>query len=181
MVATSDSEFEAFVRSHGRAWERYAFVLTGDPRRAEDLVQTVLLKAYRSWRRIVAVELPDAYVRRMITHAFLDQRRRLSSTEVPMAAVPERRSAEDPATGVADRDELRRTLDTLTGQQRAVLVLRHVEGLSDDDIATLLGCSVSTVRSHASRGRDRFAAALSTRSASARGTNPTPDDRGNPR
>ena len=160
MRADATREFEAFVRSRGAALERYAYVLSGEPRLAEDLVQTALLKAYRHWTRVAAAEQPDAYVRRMITTTFLDERRRRSSGESPVADVPQLRSVPDVATGVVERDEFRRALAFLTRQQRAVLVLRHMEGLSDEAIADVLRCSVSTVRTHASRGRDRFAAGL---------------------
>ena len=156
-LAPHDGDFTAYVLARGRDWERYAYALTGDPDQAQDLLQTVLLKMFRRWRRVIEVELPDAYVRRMVTHAYLDSRRARSATEVPIAAVPDTVSPEgDPATRVVDRDELSHALAVLSPHQRAVLVLRHLDGLDDEAIAAVLGCSVGTVRSHASRGRERF-------------------------
>lgn len=144
------------MAARGQSWERYAFVLTGDTHRAQDLLQTVLLKAYRRWKRIVAVEHPDAYVRRMLTNSYLDWRRRKGNRELPAADVAEDLTSPDPAVGVVDRDELQRALGGLSRQQRAVLVLRHVEGLDDAAIAALIGCSTGTVRTHATRGSQRF-------------------------
>lgn len=160
-------DFDGYVAARGRALERYAYVLTGDPDRAQDLVQTALLKAYRNWWRVGRADHPDAYVRRIITTSHLDWHRTRSSTEQPVDGVPDRWDVRggaggDPADRVADRDELRRALDTLSPHQRAVLVLRHYEGEPDAAIATLLGCSEATVRTHASRGLQRLRGVLAT-------------------
>ncbi len=108
-----DAEFSAYVEARGRAWEQYAYALTGDAHRAQDLVQTVLLRAYRRWTHISGVEQPDAYVRRMLTNGYLDWRRWRGSTEVPTDELPEPDSSPDPAIGVVDRDELQRALREL--------------------------------------------------------------------
>src|SRR4051794_16602709 len=153
-------EFEEYVAARGRALERYAFVLTGDAQRAQDLVQTALVKAYRRWGRVGRTEHPDAYVRRIVTTSYLDWRRRRGSREEPRAEPPEPLETDppvpDPADQVAAHDELRRALATLTPQQRAVLVLRHYEGYDDAAIAAVLGCGEGTVRAHASRGGQRL-------------------------
>lgn len=155
MSRSSDREFAGWVADRGPALERYAFVLTGDRQRAEDLVQNTLLRVYRHWGRLSTMEHPDAYVRRMVTNQYLDWRRRRQNTETTDPVEIER-PVPDPAIGVVDRDELARALQGITPHQRTVLVLRHVEGLDDDAIATVLGCSVVTVRSHAARGRERL-------------------------
>jgi RNA polymerase sigma-70 factor (sigma-E family) len=162
MDGIRDAEFSAYVEARGRAWERYAYALTGDAHRAQDLVQTVLLRAYRRWTHISGVEQPDAYVRRMLTNGYLDWCRWRGSTEVPTDELPEPDSSPDPAIGVVDRDELQRALCELSPHQRTVLVLRHIEGLHDQAIAEMLGCSIGTVRSHATRGKARVRAFLST-------------------
>ena len=149
------------MAARGRALERYAFVLTGDAQRAQDLVQTALVKAYRRWGRVGRTEHPDAYVRRIVTTSYLDWQRRRGSREEPHAEPPEPgRQVPDHADRVVARDELRTALATLTPQQRAVLVLRHYEGYDDAAIAGVLGCSEGTVRSHASRGAQRLRAVL---------------------
>jgi RNA polymerase sigma-70 factor (sigma-E family) len=154
-------EFEEYVAARGRALERYAFVLTGDRQRSQDLVQTTLVKAYRHWRRVARTDHPDAYVRRILTTSYLDWRRRRSSTEEPVAALPEPDDpGGDPADLVVLRDEMLRALAALTPHQRAVLVLRHYEGYDDAAIGAVLGCSDVTVRSHATRGAQRLRAVL---------------------
>jgi RNA polymerase sigma-70 factor (sigma-E family) len=153
--------FEEYVAARGPALERYAYVLTGDAQRSQDLVQTALVKAYRRWSWVVRSGHPDAYVRRIVTTSFLDWRRRRGSREQVLADPPEpRTTVPDHAERVAVRDEVRRALGTLTPQQRAVLVLRHYEGYDDAAIAALLGCSAGTVRTHASRGAQRLRAVL---------------------
>ena len=160
MSKSSDREFSVWVAARGPAMERYAFVLTGDRQRAEDLVQNTLLRVYRHWSRLSEMEHSDAYVRRMVTNQYLDWRRRRQSTEMP-DPVQNDVPVPDLAVGVVDRDELARALQRITPHQRTVLVLRHVEGLDDDAIATVLGCSATTVRSHAARGRERLRLLLS--------------------
>jgi RNA polymerase sigma-70 factor (sigma-E family) len=152
-------EFDEYVAARGAALERYAFVLTGDAQRAQDLTQTALLKAYRRWRRVSRADSPDAYVRRIVTTSYLDWRRRRSNAEEP-AVLPDEPGGQDPADRVAAHDELRRALATLSPHQRAVLVLRHYEGWSDASIAEVLRCGEPSVRTHASRGLQRLRAAL---------------------
>jgi RNA polymerase sigma-70 factor (sigma-E family) len=152
-------EFSEYVVARGPALERFAYVLSGDAHLAQDLVQIALLKAHRRWRWVARAEHPDAYVRRIVTTSYLDWRRRRSSGEAPVAAVPDR-AGPDVADGVVDRDQLHRALSTLSPRQRAVLVLRHYEGLDDAAIAAALGCGEVSVRTHASRGLQRLRACL---------------------
>lgn len=153
--------FEEYLATHGAALQRYAYVLTADATAAEDLVQTALVQAYRRWRRIRAMAAPHAYVRRIVTHSYVDQRRRRAASERPMAELPDAPDPADHAARSADLDAIVRALDCLTGQQRAVVVLRHYLDMPDDEIAAELGCSESTVRSHASRAIHRLRAQLS--------------------
>lgn len=164
MTSPGDAEsFEDYVGRRGRDLERYAHVLTADPAAAQDLVQTALIKAMRRWRSIAAMAEPHAYVRRIITTTYLDDRRRLRRrpaerlTDIP----PELPDAVDPAASVLDLDAIGRALGILTRQQRAVVVLRHLLDLDDDRIAAELGCSPATVRSHAAHAIGRLRGALS--------------------
>jgi RNA polymerase sigma-70 factor (sigma-E family) len=154
--------FEDYVRRRGADLERYAHVLAGDPIAAQDLVQTALIKALRRWRSIAAMDEPHAYIRRIVTTAYLDERRRhrRSPVEQLTAAPPDGPTGPDPATAAADLDAIGRALDVLTRQQRAVIVLRHFLDLDDNRIAAELGCSPGTVRSHASRALHRLRAAV---------------------
>ena len=154
-----DMDFDEYVVARGPALERYAFVLTGDLHRSQDLVQAALVKAYRRWGWVQRADQPDAYVRRIVTRTYLDWRRRRSSHELPVQAVPDVAGA-DPAEQVVGRDAVRRALARLSPKQRAVLVLRHYQGYDDAMIAAVLGCSEGTVRTHASRGAQRLKEAL---------------------
>jgi RNA polymerase sigma-70 factor (sigma-E family) len=153
-------DFSEYVLARGPALERFAYVLTGDAHRAQDLVQTALLKAYRRWRWVARADHPDAYVRRIVTTSYLDWRRLRSNAEEPVDELPDRAGGPDPGDVVADRDELRRSLAALSPRQRAVLVLRHYEGWDDAAIAAALRCGEAAVRTHASRGGQRLRAAL---------------------
>jgi RNA polymerase sigma-70 factor (sigma-E family) len=138
--------FEEFTAARLPALLRYAMLLSGDREQARDLMQDVLTRALVKWGRIEAVEEPYAYVRRMVTNEFLSWRRRRKLPTVPLDQVPE-----PVARQHEDHDDVRQLLAALPRQQRAVLVLRYYEGLTDTEIAELLGCRVGTVRGYASR------------------------------
>jgi len=129
---------------------RTAYAVSGDLGVAEDAVQTAFAKAYRSWRRISRLDSPTAYLRRMAVNEVLNDRRLARRRhEVSSAEPPER-----PAAGVLDEtmahDEVWRAVSALPPRQRAVLVLRYYEDLSEQQIAEILGCRPGTVKSQAS-------------------------------
>jgi RNA polymerase sigma-70 factor (sigma-E family) len=142
--------FEEFTGTRLAGLLRFAVVLTGERGLAEDVVQEVLLRVHQRWHRIAVLDSPEHYVRRMITNEYLSWRRRWGRV-VPQAepAVPP--SSVDHATAYAERDALRIELEKLPRRQRAVLVLRYYAGLSDSEIADVLGCGAGTVRGYASR------------------------------
>ncbi|MEN3359632.1 MAG: hypothetical protein V7637_3614 [Mycobacteriales bacterium] len=142
--------FEEFVADRLAALLRYAVVLTGNRDLAQDIVQDVMIRAYGRWAQIAAVEHPERYVHRMVTNEYLSWRRRWSTRQVVLTGLPDRIAA-DPATDTAERDAAWQRLATLPRYQRAVLVLRYYEGLTDAEIAEVLGCAPGTVRGHASR------------------------------
>jgi RNA polymerase sigma-70 factor (sigma-E family) len=144
--------FEEFAAVRLRAIAAFAAVLTGDRALAEDVVQDVLIAVQARWPRISALEHPDRYVRKMVVNQFLTARRR-GWRLVPSGTgeeIDDRRSP-DHATSHAERDALLAELGKLPARQRAVLVLRYYEGLSDSEIAGVLGCRPGTVRGYASR------------------------------
>lgn len=154
--------YDAIVADAAPALLRLAVMLTGSREDGEDLLQSVLLNAYRHRDRIVGMAAPVAYLRTIVVNEHTSRGRRSARRvqEVPAITTPERPLAPaDEAVGV--RDETWRWLATLSTQQRAVLVLRYYEDLADSDIAAVLRCPESTVRSHARRGL----AALRTRLA----------------
>ena len=143
------------VRTHLPGLLRYATVLVGDGHTAADLVQEVLLRAHVRWHRIALMDRPDLYLRRMVTNEHLSWRRRWhvrtihpASDDVLAAHAPPQR---DHADALARDDVMWQHLAALPPRQRTVLVLRYYEGLTDPEIAQVLGTSGATVRSHAAR------------------------------
>jgi RNA polymerase sigma-70 factor (sigma-E family) len=154
-----DHGFDAFVRDHAASLVRGAFLLTGDRQLAEDLVQTVLAKVALRWGRIVAEGNPAPYVRVAIVRTAIGWRRRRWWGEVPSSPLPDHAGG-DATAAVAGRDVLRRALLTLPPRQRAAVVLRFYEDLSEVDTAAALGCSVGTVKSQTAKGLARLRAQL---------------------
>ncbi|MFD7643074.1 SigE family RNA polymerase sigma factor [Kitasatospora sp. NPDC059795] len=154
---TEDDAYTAFVAA---AWPRHlrtATLIAGDRHRGEELLQDCLVKLYVRWRR-VATDDPHAYLRRMLVNGHISWWRR-RRRETLTADLPETAGA----VGVEydEMDELRRALRSLAPRQRAVVVLRHLEDLSERDTATVLGCSVGTVKSQHSRAMARLRTTLS--------------------
>lgn len=152
MRGEADERFSAFVTARSRHLLQAAYLLTGDRHRAEDLLQTALTRAYLRWDRI---EEPEGYVRRTMVNAHTDWWRKRpwreqSTEQVPETAVP------DGGGAVDTRDAVLAALATLPARQRAVVVLRYYEGLSEAEIAATLGCSAGTVKSAASRALARL-------------------------
>lgn len=142
--------FDAMVETHGRALLRTAFLLTGDPHLAHDLLQTALVKTWGRWPGIRDDDSGPAYVRAVMTTTNVAWWRRRWRAEVPTGALPEH--ADGTAyDGVHDRDEIGRALARLTPRQRAAVVLRFYDDLPEAEVATILGCSVGTVKSTTSR------------------------------
>ena len=152
MAMTESDDFDAFVAARGASLLRLGWLLCGQAPAAEDLVQEALARAYLRWDRVIAAAAPEAYVRRILVNEYVSSRRRRSSTELPRADVDAGAVVADTADAGAARDEMWRLLARLPRTQRAVLVLRYYEDQSDDQIAQLLGCGTSTVRSNAARG-----------------------------
>lgn len=146
------ASFEEFVGASSARLFTMALLLTGRQRAdAEDLLQGVLERAYRHWRRICRNGDPEPYVRQMLVHASVDrwrQRRRHREQLLAAAATP---AAGDQASEIADRDFLLRALGALPAGQRAVLVLRYFCDLSEAQTAATLGCSVGSVKKQAAR------------------------------
>ena len=144
--------FQEFVEVRYTDLLRTAYLLTGDRETAEDLVQAALLTTMRHWRSVAD---PMAYVRRAMVNRRTSLWRRIGSRELLTDAPPDR-GVPDGAARRAERDELLAALGRLPVRMRAVLVLRYWEDLSEENTAQLLGCSVGTVKSQASRGLARL-------------------------
>ena len=150
--------FEEFVQACSPRLFRTALLLTGQDRAtAEDLLQLALERAYRHWGRVCRSGDPERYVRRILANAANDRwRRAVRRPERPLDSRHADLVVADQADTVAERDFLIRALAGLPPRQRTVLVLRYYNDLSEAEIADVLGCSVGTVKSQASRGLARL-------------------------
>jgi RNA polymerase sigma-70 factor (sigma-E family) len=152
VTGEGDSSFDEFVAERLDGLLRYATVLTDDPYLAQDIVQNVLLRAQQRWSRI---DSPPTYVRRMVTNEYLSWRRRRAVRSV-VPSTPEMLDAlsppqSDPSLDYDERDAMMTRLAVLPRKQRAAIVLRYYENFSDEEIAEVLRCGTSTVRSQISR------------------------------
>jgi RNA polymerase sigma-70 factor (sigma-E family) len=150
VIGTDDSaDFSVFATSRWPGLVRLAFGLTGDRWLAEDIAQTALARAYVAWPRVSRADDPDAYLRRILVNASNRRFRRRRVAEQP--GDPPERAVEGPADVVGERAALLAALHQLPPRQRAVIVLRYWQDLTDAQIAATLGCSPGTVRSQLSR------------------------------
>ncbi|MER6952189.1 SigE family RNA polymerase sigma factor [Nonomuraea sp. NPDC000554] len=162
------SEYDAFVAAAWQRLLRTAYLLTGDWALAEDLVQTALMKAWLAWPRIG--DEREAYVRKIIVNAHVSWwRRRWRQVEVTTGSPPDRPHAADQVREAEDRELVWQALRRLPARQRAVVVLRFFEDLTEAQTAETLGCSVGTVKSQTSKALaklrvdDSFAATFARR------------------
>ena len=160
-------DFERFVTDSTGQLLRSAYLMTSDLAGAEDLVQETLLRVARRWPRVRAMEHPAAYARRILVNLVIDgagQRARHTGELAASArpGLPDRADirAEHDLRAVDTQEELLQALGTLPARQRAVIVLRYWEDLPETEVAAILGCSVGTVKSTASRGLARLRAAV---------------------
>jgi RNA polymerase sigma-70 factor (sigma-E family) len=147
-----EREFRRFVAARSRALLRTAYLLTGSQAGAEDLLQTALGKTYRAWTRLESPAMYEAYVRTTLARTAAKWWRRGRREGVLLASLGSAEVSASTDGSVEDRDELWRQLLLLPARQRAVLVLRYYEGLSEAEIGRVLGCAAGTVKSQAHRG-----------------------------
>jgi RNA polymerase sigma-70 factor (sigma-E family) len=146
-----EEEYREFVSSHAASLHRTAYLLCGDWHLANDLVQETCVKTFHHWRRVQRAEHPAAYVRRILVNEFKRhwQRHRdllvRSDSDRPEITVP------DVSDEVVDRADLLRALLTLPARQRATVVLRYLEGMSERETAAVMRCSEGTVKSQTAR------------------------------
>ena len=155
------TDFDQFVAAQVDDLVRTAYLIVWDEAEAEDLVQECLLKVARRWPRVRRMEQPRAYARRILVNLALDgaRRRARRRSELGVEAWPSP-IAVDPLPGLDTRAELLQALGELPARQRAVLVLRYFNDLTEAQVAEVLGCSPGTVKSSASRGLARLREAL---------------------
>ena len=148
-VTASRATFPEFVATRGQALQRTAFLLTSDWALAEDLVQTALARAYPRWDRIVRDD-PEAYVRRILVNTWASWWRRRWRGELPHEVLPDH-AVPDEYAHSDRRSAVNDALARLPKRQRAIVVLRYHEDLPESQVAHLLGVTVGTVKSQASK------------------------------
>jgi RNA polymerase sigma-70 factor (sigma-E family) len=148
--------FAQFAEGRQRALQQAAWLLTGDWALAEDLVQTALIRSWPHWERIRRRGDPELYVRRVMVNTWMAWSRRRWRGEKPSEKVPDGRAPGDMAAEVTVRVAVQDALDSLTARQRAVLVLRVYDDLSEAQVAQVLDCAVGTVKSTMARAMARL-------------------------
>ena len=161
MARRDPTVFAEFVAARSASLYRTAYLMVGEHALAQDLLQEALTKTYVAWPRLRAVENAEAYTRRAITNTAISWSRKKSWHERPTDTGPDR--PDHPGTpGHADelgtREWLWQELQQLPPRQRAALVLRFYEDLSEADTAAAMGCAVGTVKSQVSQGLRRLRA-----------------------
>ena len=168
MFSATRTHAPSFEEYAAAAWPmlyRSAYLLAGNHADAEDLAQQTLIKAHGAWAKVSASDSTDAYVRRILTNTFLSSKRpKARRLELLTDEIREWDAATGTAGGAPGSSDERMALwphvKQLPRQQRAVIVLRYFEGLSELEIAETLGCSRGNVKSTAHRGLKSLRAAL---------------------
>ncbi|AEV81561.1 RNA polymerase sigma70 factor [Actinoplanes sp. SE50] len=159
-MSGAEQEFRVFVLGIAASLHRTAFLLCGDWHLADDLVQEALAKAYSHWRKVQRAENPSAYVRRILINQSRSHWRRhrnvptYGDSDLGQLTVP------DLSDGVVSRADLVQALQSLAIRQRATVVLRFLEGLSERETAAVLGCTEGTVKSQTSRALAKLKSVL---------------------
>ncbi len=162
---TTPQEFDHFVADSVDGLLRAAFLIAWDFAEAEDVVQECLFRIARHWPRVRRMEYPTAYARRVLVNLALDEARHRTRhrAELHRSCSLFAGEHEDEAAGralgwVETRVDLSKALGELAPRQRAALVLRYFDDLSEAQVADVMGCSVGTVKSTISRALQRLRA-----------------------
>lgn len=164
MSPEEEAEFAAYVTARRDRVRRTAYLLCGDWHRSDDLTQTAFVNLYGAWDQVRDRAALDAFVRRCLVRATIDESRRPWRRERAVAELPQapgdRGLTADLASGVVDRQLMRQALDGVPPGQRAVLVLRYYEGMDVAATAAALECSEGNVKSQTARGLAALKAVL---------------------
>lgn len=165
MRRTDEDEYGEFVTARYDALRRFGYLMCGDWHRAEDAVANALTKLYVVWARVRGRGTVDAYVRRIVVTCLVDEHRRgFNRRERPSPRTPDRPTA-DHSDRIDQRVSAGAALAALPPGQRAAIVLRYWEDLSLEQTATVLDCSVGTVKSQCARGLRTLRELLATETA----------------
>ena len=156
MRQDDEDRFTAFVRAHSATLFRTAYLMTGDYQRAEDLLQTTLVRVYQRWPRVAAMDRPVGYARKVLVSQAASWWRRRSSHESPLLLHDEAARG-DRMAEVAEHERVWNAVLSLPPRQRAVTVLRYYEDLTEAEIAETLAMAPGTVKSHSHAAARRLA------------------------
>ncbi len=159
----ADEDFAAFIDARGTSLFRLACLLTGSPSEADDLVQDSLEKVYLRWSRVSGADAPYQYVRRLMVNTLVSNHRRPAHRAEVLRASPPDAPVESREQAVVDHEEVWPLVLALPTRQRAVIVLRYYEDLSEQQIADVLGCSTGSVKSQAHDALAALRRGMSTR------------------
>ncbi len=149
-VGDVEAEFRRFVAARSASLQRTAYLIVGDWAHAEDVLQTALTKTYLAWKRLGEIEAVDAYARRVLVTTATSWWRRRWHGERPTDVMPER-ATPDRFDERLERQAMWRHVQSLPPRQRAVLVLRFYEDLTEAETARVLGVALGTVKSQCAR------------------------------
>ncbi len=159
-MSRPEEEYREFVGSRAASLHRTAYLLCGDWHLANDLVQETFVQTFRHWRRVQRADNQNAYVKRILINEFKRHWQRYgglpvrADTDRPEVAVP------DVSDEVVNRADLLRALLTLPARQRATVVLRYLEGMSERETAAVMRCSEGTVKSQTARALNTLGGCL---------------------
>ena len=158
-MSSPEQEYREFAGSRAASLHRTAYLLCGDWHLADDLVQETLVQTFRHWRRVQRADNQNAYVKRILINEFNRHWQRYGGLPVAdndrlEVAVP------DISDEVVNRADLLRALLTLPARQRATVVLRYLEGMSERETAAVMRCSEGTVKSQAARALNTLGGCL---------------------
>jgi RNA polymerase sigma-70 factor (sigma-E family) len=148
--------FAQFIEARQLALQRTAWLLTNDWALAQDLVQTALARSWPYWGQIRCGDDPEIYVRRVMVNTWSTWRRRRWRAEQPSGELVDKAATGDLAGEVTTRLAVRSLLAALTDRQRAVVVLRLFDDLSEAQVAQILGCAAGTVKATMSQAMARL-------------------------
>jgi len=160
--ASDVTAFSEFVEARSASLFRTAYLMVGDHHLAEDLLQEALVKTLLAWPRLYDHATVDAYTRRIIVTTSISWRRRRSFHERPSEHLPERLET-DASDAVVTHDAVIAALLRVPPRQRAAIVLRYYQDLTEAQTAEVLGCSVGAVKSQVSAGLSRLRETLGDR------------------
>jgi RNA polymerase sigma-70 factor (sigma-E family) len=150
-MSRPEEEYREFVGGRAAALHRTAYLLCGDWQLADDLVQETLVHAFRHWRRVQRADNQNAYVRRILVNEFNRHWQRYERLPVHAEADRPETAVPDVSDEVVNRADLLCALLTLPARQRATVVLRYLEGMSERETAAVMRCSEGTVKSQTAR------------------------------